>query len=159
MRTQRANLVFSDESFTTSYEMFSIIIILYFFANKMLQKLRNIIQTKTWNLYESQTWIPIIVLIMYTVLKCIYRASLVAQWLRICLPMQGARVWAGAREDLTCRRATNPMHHNYWACALELTCHNYWARMPQLLKAAHLEPVLRNKRSHCNEKPAHCNKE
>ena len=30
---------------------------------------------------------------------------------------------------------------------------------PQLLKPARLEPVLRNKRSHCNEKPAHRNKE
>lgn len=46
MHTQRANLVSSDESFTTSYERFAIIIILHFFANKMLQKLRNIIQTK-----------------------------------------------------------------------------------------------------------------
>ena len=31
--------------------------------------------------------------------------------------------------------------------------------MPQLLKPAHLEPMLRNKRSHCSEKPAHCNEE
>ena len=31
--------------------------------------------------------------------------------------------------------------------------------MPQLLKPVHLEPVLRNKRSHHNEKPTHCNEE
>ena len=31
--------------------------------------------------------------------------------------------------------------------------------MPQLLKPVHLEPMLYNKRSHCNEKPMHCNKE
>ena len=31
--------------------------------------------------------------------------------------------------------------------------------MLQLLKPVHLEPVLRNKRSHYNEKPAHHNKE
>ena len=30
---------------------------------------------------------------------------------------------------------------------------------PQLLKPAHLEPVLRNKRSHRNEKPSHHNEE
>ena len=30
---------------------------------------------------------------------------------------------------------------------------------PQLLKPARLEPVLRNKRSHRNEKPVHCNEE
>ena len=45
------------------------------------------------------------------------RASLVAQWLRICLPMQGTRVWALVWEDPTCRGATRPMSHNYWACA------------------------------------------
>ena len=33
------------------------------------------------------------------------------------------------------------------------------AHEPQLLKPAHLEPVLHNKRSHRNEKPIHCNEE
>ena len=37
--------------------------------------------------------------------------SLVAQWLRICLPMQGTRV--RALEDPTCRGATKPLRHNY----------------------------------------------
>ena len=69
--------------------------------------------------------------------------------------MQGTRVQALVREDPTCRGATKPMHHNYWACALEPASHNYWARVLQLLKPARLEPVLRNKRSHHNEKPAH----
>ena len=41
------------------------------------------------------------------------RASLVAQWLRICLPMQGTRVRALAWEDPTCHGATKPMRHNY----------------------------------------------
>ena len=41
------------------------------------------------------------------------RASLVAQWLRIRLPMQGTRVRALVREDSTCRRATKPVRHNY----------------------------------------------
>ena len=40
-------------------------------------------------------------------------ASLVAQWLRICLPMQGTRVQALVQEDPTCHRATKPVHHNY----------------------------------------------
>ena len=39
--------------------------------------------------------------------------SLVAQQLRICLPMQGTRVRALAREDPTCRGATKPVCHNY----------------------------------------------
>ena len=33
------------------------------------------------------------------------------------------------------------------------------ARATQLLKPAHLEPVFRNKRSHCNEKPSNRNEE
>ena len=40
------------------------------------------------------------------------RASLVAQWLRICLPMQGTRVRALVWEDPTCRGATKPVRHN-----------------------------------------------
>ena len=49
----------------------------------------------------------------------------------------GTRVWALVQEDSTCRGAAKPMHHNNWACTLEL--------------------VLCNKRSHRNEKPAHRN--
>ena len=41
------------------------------------------------------------------------RASLVAQWLRIRLPMQGTRVRALVREDPTCCGATKPVSHNY----------------------------------------------
>ena len=44
-------------------------------------------------------------------------ASLVAQWLRICLPVQGTWVRALVWEDPTCRGATRPVSHNYWACA------------------------------------------
>ena len=53
------------------------------------------------------------------------RASLVAQWLRIRLPTQGTRVRTLLREDPTCRRATKPVHHDCWICALEPVSHNY----------------------------------
>ena len=69
-------------------------------------------------------------------LKLNSRASLVAQWLRIRLPTQGTRVQALVREGPTCHGATKPVRHNYWA------------RVPQLLKPAHLEPML-----HSKEKP------
>ena len=46
-------------------------------------------------------------------IKTLQGASLVAQWLRICLPMQGTRVRALVWEDPTCHRATRPMSHNY----------------------------------------------
>ena len=89
----------------------------------------------------------------FATLKKINGASLVAQWLRVHLPMQGTWVRALVREDPTCRGVTKLGRHNYWACALETTSHNYWVCVPQLLKPTCLEPVLRNKRSHCNEKP------
>ena len=41
------------------------------------------------------------------------RASLVAQWLRVCLLMQGTRVRALVWEDPTCRGAAGPVSHNY----------------------------------------------
>ena len=85
-------------------------------------------------------------------------ALLVAQWLGIRLPMQGTQVWALVQEDPTCCRATKPVRHNYWDCALQPASHSYWARVPQLLKPARLEPTL-HKRSHRKEKPAHRNEE
>ena len=74
--------------------------------------------------------------------------SLVAQWLRICLPMSRIWVWYLVWENpiLLCRGANKPLCHNYWACALEPGSHNSWAHVPQLLK-----PVPHNKRSHCSE--------
>ena len=51
--------------------------------------------------------------------------SLVAQWLRICLPMQGTWVQALAQEDPTSCRATKPEHHCYRACALEPASYSY----------------------------------
>ena len=40
-------------------------------------------------------------------------AFLVAQWLRIRLPMQATRVRSLIREDPTCWGATKPGRHNY----------------------------------------------
>ena len=59
--------------------------------------------------------------------------------------MQGTRVHSQVWEDPTSCGAAKPVYHNYRSCALEPTCHKYWANMPQLLKTMHLEPVLHNK--------------
>ena len=40
-----------------------------------------------------------------------HRASLVAQWLRVRLPMQGTRVRALVWEDPACRGAAGPVSH------------------------------------------------
>ena len=49
----------------------------------------------------------------FAIQKSFFGASLVAQWLRICLPMQGTRVRALVWEDPTCRGATGPVSHSY----------------------------------------------
>ena len=68
-------------------------------------------------------------------MKTITRTSLVAQWLRIHLPMQGTWVRSLVREDPTCRGETKPVRHNYWSPhTLEPTHLNYWAHVLQLLK-------------------------
>ena len=73
------------------------------------------------------------------------RPSLVVQCWRICLAMQRTLVWSLVWKDPTCHGTTKPVHHSYWACALEPVNHNYWSWHA-------LESVLGNKRSHHNEK-------
>ena len=50
--------------------------------------------------------------IIWLLFKKKIRASLVAQWLRVCLQMQGTRVRALVWEDPTCHGATRPVSHN-----------------------------------------------
>ena len=50
----------------------------------------------------------------------------------LCVSLsQESKVLRGRRalvwEDPTCHGATKPVHHNYWACALEPASHNYWS--------------------------------
>ena len=66
--------------------------------------------------------------------------SLVAQWLRICMPMPGTGVQSLVQEDSTCHGATKAV------------CYNFWRQHT-------LEPVLHNKRSHHNGSPHTASKE
>ena len=81
----------------------------------------------------SKIWISsdLISLLEIYLQEIIMGTSLLAQWLRICLPMQGTWVQSLVQEDPTCCRATKPVLHNYWGCALEPASHNYRARMPR----------------------------
>ena len=45
--------------------------------------------------------------------------------------MQGTRIRALVQEDPTCPVEIKPVHHSYWACALEPMSHNYWAHAPR----------------------------
>ena len=80
------------------------------------------------------------------IVNILWRTSIVVQWIRTCLLIQGTRVQSLVQEDSTCLGATKPMNYNYWACKL------------QLLRPRCLESVL-HKRSHCNEKSVHHVKE
>ena len=64
--------------------------------------------------------------------------------------MHETQVQSLVREDPTCCCTTKPMSHNYWVCAPEPGNHNRGG-------LCSLEPMICNKRSHCNEKPAHRN--
>ena len=61
-------------------------------------------------------------------------------------------LWSGkiphAEEQLSLHATTTePVRHNYSAC------------VPRLLKPGCLQPVIHNRRTHCNEKPMHRNEE
>ena len=42
-----------------------------------------------------------------------FGTSLVVQWLRIHVPMQGTRIRSLVQEDPTCHGATKPVRHNH----------------------------------------------
>ena len=64
-------------------------------------------------------------------LKVDGQASLVIQWLRICLLMQGTPIRSLIQEDPTCCRTTMPMCHNHWAHALEPGSCSHWTCVSQ----------------------------
>ena len=74
-------------------------------------------------------------------------SSLVVQWLRICLPMQGTWVWFLVRNS-TCCGAHVPQ--------ILVPCPGAWEL--QLLRPEHLEPVPHSKGGHPNERSTHATK-
>ena len=66
--------------------------------------------------------------------------SLVVQWLRICLAMQGTWVQSLAPEDPTHLGATNPVCHYYWSWhALERVLCNKMRSLSPKLEKAHVQ--------------------
>ena len=57
-----------------------------------------------------------------TQLKHDQGTSLVVQWLRICLPMQGTQVRSLVWEESTCCGTTKPKQHNYWNPCTQSLC-------------------------------------
>ena len=56
---------------------------------------------KTLSIYLKNNWLT--------------RTSLVVQWLRVCLPMQGTQVQSLVQEDPAYCRATKPVYHSCWS--------------------------------------------
>ena len=84
-----------------------------------------------WHILESKLlWNVQTSCLSSTVIKQ-YRTSLLVQWLRICLRIQGTWVQSLVWEDPTGHQTTKSVRPNYWARALE--------------------PGLCRKRSHCKE--------
>ena len=81
---------------------------------------------------------------------------LVAQWLRILLPVQGPRVPFPLRKGSTCQGAMKPMGNNYWTCTLEpMLCNKKSHCSPQLEKARAQQWSLgtaKNKHTHTQKK-------
>ena len=50
------------------------------------------------------------------------RTFLVAQWIRICLPVQGMWVGSLVQEDSTCRKATKLVCCKYWSPSAQTPC-------------------------------------
>ena len=82
------------------------------------------------------------------------RTCLVAQWIRICLPMQGtgvrSLVWGSIPGPHAVKCAPQLLSLCSRAQELQLLCPR-----TQPLEPVSLKPVLHSKRSHCNEKPVH----
>ena len=79
--------------------------------------------------------------------------SLVVEWIGIHLPMQRIPVRPLIQEDSTVSQSTEAPEPQ-----LLSLCSPAGAQR-KLLRPTHLEPVLRNKRSHHTEKPLHRNEE
>ena len=71
------------------------------------------------------------------ILKKQFIAFLGAQWIEICLPVQGTLLWPWSRKIPCALQQLNPRATNYWACALEPTSCNCWTQVLQPLKPTH----------------------
>ena len=70
--------------------------------------------TGAWNIKDSSIqWEKLFPLSLDIEKKKKKKTSLVVQWLRIRLPVQGTWVQSLVQEDSTCCGATKPMCHNY----------------------------------------------
>ena len=91
------------------------------------------------------------------------RTSLMVQWIRIRLPMQGTWIWSLSQEDSTCLGATKPIYRNYGARVLRLlkpkhsrACVLQQEKPPQWEAATKSSPYLPQlEKAHMhNKKPA-----
>ena len=68
------------------------------------------------------------------ILSLLVRTSLVSQWLRICLPVQGTQVQSLVWEDYTCPGAARPVRCNKRNHINEKPLHPIWRVGPTCYK-------------------------
>ena len=56
----------------------------------------------------------------------------------------GSQLRSLVQDDPTGHGATRPVHRNYWACALKLVSHSYWARRPRACAPQQQKPGHRD---------------
>ena len=70
-------------------------------------------QMETQHIFPGEKKVKQITLKFNCLKKIVGGTSLVAQWLRIRLPIQGTWVRSLVQEDPTCHGAPKPLRHNY----------------------------------------------
>ena len=78
--------------------------------------------------------------------------SLMVQWLRICLPVQGTWVRSLVQKDPTCCRAPTPAHRLHWGCTPETLALQWEKPLNEKLHSTTAQPTHRNwKRPVCKK--------
>ena len=81
-----------------------------------------------------------------------------SEWWRVCLPMQKIWIRSLIQEDPIRHEATKPMHHSYWASALEPTQCDYWRLCPWNPAPQEAKPPEEDARAlQWRVVPTHCN--
>ena len=83
------------------------------------------------------------------------QTSLVAQWMRLCLPMQETQVRSLVWEDPICHGATKLMCHHSRAC----NSRDCKLQLPSRLQVATTQSECNYQSPHCSEKSAHYKEE
>ena len=96
----------------------------YFYTLTVAYRATTDLGSSSLSVLSFCLFIPFRGFLRHSLNKYLLKTSLVVQWWRIHLPMQGTWVWPLVWEDPTCHGATKPMCCDYLAHGLEPVLHN-----------------------------------